>query len=47
MRKPHIVALLFLLFLPTSLQAQTFDLNKDRQPVVSLDGLWRFHTDEY
>jgi phosphoserine phosphatase RsbU/P len=25
------------------LRAQPFDLDRDRQPVVSLDGLWRFH----
>ena len=25
------------------LAAQSFDLDRDRQPVVSLDGLWRFH----
>jgi hypothetical protein len=25
------------------LAAQSFDLDRDREPVVSLDGLWRFH----
>jgi hypothetical protein len=25
------------------LQAQQFDLDRDREPIVSLDGLWRFH----
>ena len=28
----------------TFLPAQSFDLTKDREPVVSLDGQWRFHT---
>lgn len=26
-----------------ALHAQTFDFARDRQPVISLDGLWRFH----
>jgi len=26
-----------------ALHAQSFDLGKDREPLVSLDGLWRFH----
>ncbi|MGO9339798.1 MAG: SpoIIE family protein phosphatase [Terracidiphilus sp.] len=26
-----------------SLHAQSFDLDRDREPLVSLDGLWRFH----
>ena len=39
--------LLFLLLAPllcAPAHAQTFDLDADRQPVASLDGLWRFHT---
>ena len=27
----------------TSLHAQSFDLNAGREPIVSLDGFWRFH----
>jgi phosphoserine phosphatase RsbU/P len=27
----------------TGLHAQSFDLNRDREPLVSLDGQWRFH----
>jgi hypothetical protein len=27
----------------SQLTAQSFDLDRDREPVVSLDGLWRFH----
>jgi hypothetical protein len=34
------IALLF----GASACAQTFNFDKDREPVVSLDGLWRFHT---
>jgi sigma-B regulation protein RsbU (phosphoserine phosphatase) len=44
MKRPHIVGLLFLWVLCPALQAQTFDLDKDRQPIASLGGLWRFHT---
>jgi len=39
--------LLFLLLASTlcgPAHAQTFDLNAGRQPLTSLDGLWRFHT---
>jgi phosphoserine phosphatase RsbU/P len=42
MRKLLLFALVVPLFAPT-LRAQSFDLSKDRLPVVSLDGLWRFH----
>ena len=42
MRKLLLLSLLVILLAPT-MRAQSFDLNKDRQPVVSLDGLWRFH----
>jgi len=44
MRK--LIRLLLLLLLGTSvlLPAQTFDLDKGRLPLVSLNGLWRFHT---
>lgn len=42
MRKFILVSLLAILFAPC-VRAQSFDLNRDRQPVVSLDGLWRFH----
>ncbi len=34
----------FLLWLPAQLCGQSFNLQTDRQPVTSLDGLWRFHT---
>jgi hypothetical protein len=38
-------ALALLLFCASTaaLYAQSFDLDHDRQPIVSLDGLWRFH----
>ncbi len=42
MRKLLLLSLLASLFVPT-LRAQSFDLSKDRLPIVSLDGLWRFH----
>ncbi|HEY1212149.1 MAG TPA: SpoIIE family protein phosphatase [Bryobacteraceae bacterium] len=37
-----LVSLLFCL--PSGLPAQTFNLQTGREPVASLDGLWRFHT---
>jgi sigma-B regulation protein RsbU (phosphoserine phosphatase) len=37
------IVLTCLFILAGTLQAQNFDLNKDRQPVASIDGLWRFH----
>jgi sigma-B regulation protein RsbU (phosphoserine phosphatase) len=38
------LCLAFSFFAPAlSCPAQVFDLDKDREPVVSLDGLWRFH----
>jgi phosphoserine phosphatase RsbU/P len=37
-----LIALLFAA--QASLRAQAFDLDKDRLPIVSLNGLWRFHT---
>ncbi len=43
MRRP-LLALVCALLFAHSLGAQTFDLEKDRQPIVALDGLWRFHT---
>jgi phosphoserine phosphatase RsbU/P len=42
MRRILLLGLLLPLFVPTS-GAQSFSLSNDRQPVVSLDGLWRFH----
>jgi phosphoserine phosphatase RsbU/P len=36
------VALVALAYAP-SLHAQSFDLGRDREPLVSLDGPWRFH----
>jgi len=39
------MALLFALLIPAAgLHAQTFNLQTGREPVASLDGLWRFHT---
>jgi hypothetical protein len=38
------LAILTLSFNPALVCAQTFDLGKDRQALISLDGLWRFHT---
>jgi hypothetical protein len=38
------VSLLLALFACVSLPAQTFSLITGREPVTSLDGLWRFHT---
>ncbi len=34
----------FLLGACAAMHAQTFNLETDREPVASLDGLWRFHT---
>jgi hypothetical protein len=42
MRKLLLLGLLVILFAP-AVRAQSFDLSKDRVPIVSLDGLWRFH----
>jgi hypothetical protein len=40
-----IVGLLLLsLFFACALPAQTFNMDSGREPVASLDGLWRFHT---
>ncbi len=38
------LALILVLALPGILPAQTFNLQTGREPVTSLDGLWRFHT---
>ena len=35
--------LITLVAVVSGLHAQTFDLNAAREPIVSLDGLWRFH----
>ena len=45
-RTPFSVVLAFLLLLCTAsdLYGQTFNLQTGREPVTSLDGLWRFHT---
>ena len=37
------IAMLALAASASLLAAQSFDLERDREPVVSLDGLWRFH----
>jgi hypothetical protein len=37
------LAVLTLAACASVLAAQSFDLDRDREPVVSLDGLWRFH----
>ena len=37
------VAVSLTLVIGAAIQAQTFDLDRDRRPVASLDGLWRFH----
>ena len=34
----------FLLCAASGLHAQNFNLQTEREPVASLDGLWRFHT---
>ena len=44
MKKTFLVALLLALSACASLCAQTFSLITAREPVTSLDGLWRFHT---
>jgi hypothetical protein len=44
MKKACLILLLLALFNHGSLCAQTFNLQTDREPVVSLDGMWRFHT---
>jgi hypothetical protein len=37
------LVLLLALCAPIAIPAQTFDLANSRIPIVSLDGLWRFH----
>jgi hypothetical protein len=44
MRYRAVVALLFASYTCSGLPAQTFSLIAGREPVVSLRGLWRFHT---
>jgi phosphoserine phosphatase RsbU/P len=39
-----LASLSLLLCAPSGLHAQTFNLQTGREPVASLDGLWRFHT---
>ena len=39
----RLLAILFLLGCGAAAWAQTFDLDRGREAVVSLDGLWRFH----
>jgi sigma-B regulation protein RsbU (phosphoserine phosphatase) len=43
---PMLFACFVFLFFPSTalLRAQTFNLQTGRQPIASLDGLWRFHT---
>jgi len=43
MRKLALLALLITMHCCVQAKAQTFSLATGRQPVVSLDGLWRFH----
>ncbi len=44
MKRTALLALLFIPFACGSLAAQSFSLVAGREPVASLDGLWRFHT---
>ena len=44
MRKKYLLLVLFLVCVYSGLRAQTFSLITGREPVASLDGLWRFHT---
>ena len=39
-----LASLSFLLCVASGLHAETFNLQAGREPVASLDGLWRFHT---
>lgn len=39
-----LASLSLLLCAPSDLHSQTFNLQTERDPVTSLDGLWRFHT---
>jgi phosphoserine phosphatase RsbU/P len=43
MRKRYLLLLFCQALFWLPLQAQTFEFDKDREPVASLDGLWRFH----
>jgi hypothetical protein len=42
-RFASLAVIAFAVWLPAESPAQSFDLDRGRQPVVSLDGLWRFH----
>jgi len=44
MKKTHLLCLLWFLGIAATVQSQTFDLVNSRLPMVSLDGLWRFHS---
>jgi phosphoserine phosphatase RsbU/P len=44
MKKIVVLALLFTIFGCDAVAAQTYSLITGREPVASLDGLWRFHT---
>ncbi len=44
MKKTVVLALLFTMSCCVAVTAQTFSLITGREPVTSLDGLWRFHT---
>ncbi|MGC2160554.1 MAG: hypothetical protein WA634_01470 [Silvibacterium sp.] len=44
MKKTFLLVFLLLLSACAGLHAQTFSLQTGREPVVSLDGLWSFHT---
>jgi len=44
MKKIYLLLGLFLLGVCSSLHAQSFNLQTGREPITSLDGLWRFHT---
>ncbi|MDE3188340.1 MAG: SpoIIE family protein phosphatase [Acidobacteriota bacterium] len=44
MRKLALFVVLFMILMCDGIRAQTFSLVTGREPVASLDGLWRFHT---
>ena len=44
MKRTTLLILFLLISAGSGLAAQTFSLITGREPVTSLDGLWRFHT---
>jgi len=44
MKKTALMLLLIWICAVSSIHAQTFNLQTGREPIASLDGLWRFHT---